>query len=84
MKRVTLRSALAILAFAIMAPLIWAAPTSYSFQTIIFPGDTFTQTLGINNRKLTISVSMAGRAVAWLMFAAYVSIPFAILLGIVR
>jgi succinate dehydrogenase / fumarate reductase cytochrome b subunit len=42
------------------------------------------QTLGINNRKLTGFVSIGGQALAWLVFAAYISIPITILLGIIR
>lgn len=49
MKLSVLRLVLVVFAFVIVAPLIWATPASYTFQTIIYPGDTFTQTLGINN-----------------------------------
>jgi len=49
MKQFVLRSALAVLAFAVMAPIAWAAPAAFNFQTIVYPSDTFTQTLGINN-----------------------------------
>ena len=42
------------------------------------------QTIGINNRKLTNFVSIGGQTLAWLIFAGYVSIPFAILFGIIR
>ncbi len=42
------------------------------------------QTLGINNRKIANFVSIGGQALAWVIFAGYVSIPLTILLGIVR
>ena len=50
---------------------------SHGFASVV-------QTLGIDNRKLAHFVSIGGQTLAWLVFAAYVSIPFAILLGIVR
>ncbi len=50
MKQLVLRFAFAALAFAFVAPIVWAAPSSYNFQTVISPGDpAFTQLLGINN-----------------------------------
>jgi succinate dehydrogenase / fumarate reductase cytochrome b subunit len=45
---------------------------------------SLTQTLGINNRKLSGLISNAGQALAWLVFAGYVSIPAVILLGIIK
>jgi succinate dehydrogenase / fumarate reductase, cytochrome b subunit len=42
------------------------------------------QTLGINNRKIANFVGSAGQALAWLVFAGYVSIPVTILLGIIK
>jgi hypothetical protein len=49
MKKFVLRSAVAVFAFAVMAPVLWAAPT-YTFQSVANPNDTaFTQLLGINN-----------------------------------
>jgi succinate dehydrogenase / fumarate reductase, cytochrome b subunit len=42
------------------------------------------QTLGINNRKLTGLFSLGGQTLTWLIFAGYVSIPVAIILGLVR
>jgi succinate dehydrogenase / fumarate reductase, cytochrome b subunit len=42
------------------------------------------QTLGINNRKIANFVSTGGQTLAWAVFAGYVSIPFTILLGIIR
>ena len=50
MRRFLARCILAVLLCAAMAPLALAAPASYSFQTVISPGDpAFTQLLGINN-----------------------------------
>jgi succinate dehydrogenase / fumarate reductase cytochrome b subunit len=43
-----------------------------------------TQTLGINNRKVAGFVSNGGRALAWLIFAGYASIPVTVLLGILK
>jgi succinate dehydrogenase / fumarate reductase cytochrome b subunit len=43
-----------------------------------------TQTLGINNRKIAGLVANGGRALAWVVFAGYISIPMSILLGLVR
>jgi probable HAF family extracellular repeat protein len=40
-----------ILAFALLCTSAWAQ-TSYSFQTLNYPNDTFTQLLGINNSLL--------------------------------
>lgn len=42
------------------------------------------QTLGINNRKISATVTAAGQTLAWLVFAGYVSIPATILLGIIH
>jgi succinate dehydrogenase / fumarate reductase cytochrome b subunit len=43
-----------------------------------------TQTLGINNRKLSGLISSGGQTLAWLVLAGYMSIPATILLGLVR
>ena len=43
-----------------------------------------TQTLGINNRKLSGLISAGGQTLAWLVFAGYMSIPATIVLGLVR
>lgn len=50
MLRVFLRIGLAVLLCLPLTSVIWAAPPSYNFQTVISPGDpAFTQLLGINN-----------------------------------
>lgn len=50
MLRVFLRIALAISLCLALNSVVWAAPPSYNFQTVISPGDpAFTQLLGINN-----------------------------------
>jgi succinate dehydrogenase / fumarate reductase, cytochrome b subunit len=43
-----------------------------------------TQTLGINNQKISGFVSNGGRWLSWLIFAGYVSIPVSILLGLIK
>jgi hypothetical protein len=43
-----------------------------------------TQTLGINNRKLSESISRGGVILAWLVFAGFAVIPLAILLGFLK
>jgi succinate dehydrogenase / fumarate reductase cytochrome b subunit len=45
---------------------------------------SLTQTLGINNRKIATGVSTGGQVLSWLIFAGYISIPIAVLLGLVR
>lgn len=45
---------------------------------------SMTQTLGINNRKISELIFNGGRAFSWFVFIGYVSIPMAILLGIVK
>lgn len=47
MRKIVLRLSTALLACTVAVPLMWASP--YSFQTVIYPNDTFTQLLGINN-----------------------------------
>jgi succinate dehydrogenase cytochrome b subunit len=43
-----------------------------------------TQTLGINNRILSESISRGGVILAWLVFAGFAVIPVAILLGLLK
>ncbi|HEY4932689.1 MAG TPA: PEP-CTERM sorting domain-containing protein [Terriglobales bacterium] len=58
-------AALAVFAFAVMAPLVWAAPASYNFQTVVSPGDpAFTQLLGINNSSTIAGYFGDGTVVA--------------------
>jgi succinate dehydrogenase / fumarate reductase cytochrome b subunit len=42
------------------------------------------QSLGLNDKKLTPRLALAGRIFAWLLFAGYTSIPVAILLGLIK
>jgi succinate dehydrogenase / fumarate reductase cytochrome b subunit len=37
------------------------------------------QTLGITNRRIRSNYELAGRAIAWLLFLGYVSIPISVL-----
>ncbi len=45
---------------------------------------SFFQSLGLNDKKLTPRLAVAGRIFAWLLFAGYTSIPVAILLGLIK
>lgn len=45
---------------------------------------SFFQSLGLNDKKLTPRLAIAGRVFAWLLFAGYTSIPVAILLGFIK
>ena len=45
---------------------------------------SFFQSLGLNNKKLAPRLASAGRIFAWLLFIGYVSIPIAVLLGLVH
>jgi len=63
--------------FYVLALFLLTAHLTHGFASVV-------QTLGINNRKLTHFVSIGGQTLAWLVFAGYVSIPFAILLGFIR
>jgi succinate dehydrogenase / fumarate reductase, cytochrome b subunit len=54
-----------------------AAHLSHGFFSV-------TQTLGINNQKISSFVSNGGRWLSWLIFAGYVSIPVSILLGLIK
>src|SRR6266478_1621044 len=45
---------------------------------------SFFQSLGFNDKKLTLRLALGGRIFAWLLFIGYTSIPVAILLGVVN
>jgi succinate dehydrogenase / fumarate reductase cytochrome b subunit len=45
---------------------------------------SFFQSLGLNNKTLTPRLAFAGRVFAWLLFIGYISIPVAVLLGLVK
>ena len=45
---------------------------------------SFFQSLGFNDKKLTPRLASCGRIFAWLLFIGYMSIPVAVLMGIVR
>jgi succinate dehydrogenase / fumarate reductase cytochrome b subunit len=45
---------------------------------------SFFQSLGLNNKELNPRLAWSGRIFAWLLFIGYVSIPVAVLLGLVR
>jgi succinate dehydrogenase / fumarate reductase, cytochrome b subunit len=45
---------------------------------------SFFQSLGLNNQRLTPRLARYGRIFAWLLFIGYVSIPLAVLLGLIK
>jgi succinate dehydrogenase / fumarate reductase cytochrome b subunit len=45
---------------------------------------SFFQSLGLNNKTLTPRLAKGARIFAWLIFAGYVSMPVAVLLGILK
>ncbi len=45
---------------------------------------SFFQSLGLNNKKLNPRLAFGARVLAWLLFLGYVSIPLAVLLGLVK
>jgi succinate dehydrogenase cytochrome b subunit len=45
---------------------------------------SFFQSLGLNNKNLAPRLAFWGRVFAWLLFLSYVSIPVAVLLGLVQ
>jgi succinate dehydrogenase / fumarate reductase, cytochrome b subunit len=45
---------------------------------------SFFQSLGLNNKTLTPRLAFGGRVFAWLLFIGYISIPVAVLLGLVK
>jgi succinate dehydrogenase / fumarate reductase cytochrome b subunit len=42
---------------------------------------SFFQSLGLNNKRITARLALAGRILAWALFIGYSSIPIAVLLG---
>ena len=45
---------------------------------------SFLQSLGLNDKKLTPRLALAGRIFAWVIFVGYTSIPIAVLLGWIK
>ncbi len=45
---------------------------------------SFLQSLGLNDKKMTPRLAFLGRVFAWLIFLGYVSIPVAVLMGVVQ
>ncbi len=45
---------------------------------------SFFQSLGLNDKKLTPRLATLGRVFAWLIFVGYISIPIAVLFGIIQ
>ena len=45
---------------------------------------SFFQSLGLNDKKLTPRLAWGARVFAWLIFAGYVSIPVAVLAGLIK
>jgi succinate dehydrogenase / fumarate reductase cytochrome b subunit len=63
--------------FYVLGLFLLAGHLSHGFESV-------TQTLGINNRRISRFVSTGGQTLTWLIFAGYVSIPTTILLGIIK
>jgi succinate dehydrogenase / fumarate reductase, cytochrome b subunit len=63
--------------FYVLGLFLLATHLSHGFESV-------TQTLGINNRRISRFISTGGQTLTWLIFAGYVSIPATILLGIIR
>jgi succinate dehydrogenase / fumarate reductase cytochrome b subunit len=63
--------------FYILALFLLSLHLSHGFASV-------TQTLGINNRKISGLISNGGRVLSWLIFAGYVSIPITILSGVLK
>ena len=63
--------------FYVLGLFLLANHVSHGFQSV-------TQTLGINNRKISGLISNCGRIFSWFVFIGFVSIPATILLGIVK
>jgi succinate dehydrogenase / fumarate reductase cytochrome b subunit len=66
-----------ISSFYVVSVFLLAGHLSHGFASV-------TQTLGINNRKLSGLISNGGRVLAWLIFAGYASIPITVLLGVLK
>jgi succinate dehydrogenase / fumarate reductase, cytochrome b subunit len=62
--------------FYVLGLFLLARHLSHGFESV-------TQTLGINNRRISHFVTTGGQALTWLIFAGYVSIPATIFLGII-
>lgn len=63
--------------FYVLGLFLLANHLSHGFASV-------TQTLGINNRKISALVSNGGRTLSWLLFLGYISIPAAVLLGLIK
>jgi succinate dehydrogenase / fumarate reductase cytochrome b subunit len=64
-------------AFYIVSLFLLTLHLSHGFASL-------TQTLGINNRKLSASISVGGQVLSWILFVGYISIPISVLLGFVK
>jgi succinate dehydrogenase / fumarate reductase cytochrome b subunit len=63
--------------FYILALFLLSVHLSHGFASV-------TQTLGINNPKISGLISNGGRVLSWVIFAGYISIPITILLGVLK
>jgi succinate dehydrogenase / fumarate reductase, cytochrome b subunit len=63
--------------FYILALFLLSIHLSHGFASI-------TQTLGINNQKISGLISNGGQMLSWLIFAGYASIPVTILLRVIK
>jgi succinate dehydrogenase / fumarate reductase, cytochrome b subunit len=63
--------------FYVLGLFLLANHLSHGFASV-------TQTLGINNRKISTLISNGGRTLSWLLFLGYISIPAAVMLGLIK
>jgi succinate dehydrogenase / fumarate reductase, cytochrome b subunit len=63
--------------FYVLALFLLSVHLSHGFASV-------TQTLGINNRRVSGLISNGGQVLSWLIFAGYASIPVTILLGVLK
>lgn len=63
--------------FYIVGMFLLCTHLSHGFQS-------FVQTLGLTSRKWVCTLTIGSRALAWLIFAGYVSIPVSSMLGIIH
>jgi succinate dehydrogenase / fumarate reductase cytochrome b subunit len=63
--------------FYVLGLFLLATHLSHGFSSV-------TQTLGINDRKISALISNGGRTLSWLLFVGYISIPASVLLGVIK
>ncbi len=61
--------------FYILAVFLLCMHLSHGFQSVC-------QTLGVNSKRLHLTITHGGQALAWLIFVGYISIPVAVLFNL--